>query len=495
MILNAISRIAAVSSLMIGFAISPANAAPRYIAVPLDPGDGQSSTATAINASGDMVGNTYADVYDEEPHAFRYIGGAMQDWGSLYGGFGVTGITDDGRVSGWAPTADFGTAAVLFSDDPAQGVSIYYGAAYGVSPDGQMTGWFQKYAESGHAFRYANGAVQDLGTLGGVSSIGYGINRAGDVTGSSTLTNNSMRAFIYSGGVMRALGTLGGPDSSGYAINAAGQVTGIADTEHGINHAFLYTDGTMRDLGTLGGPESFGLAINVHGDVTGRSYVDEYSWQAFLYTDGSMYNLNSLVVSGLDGYTLYEARGINDRGQIAASGLSDDGRLLAFRLDPVGSDPPNAAIEYHYAALDHYFLTANPAEIALMDSGRFAGWTRTGQTFSVHLDAPTGTNAVCRFFGAAFTSHFYTANADECALVKTYPAWQFEGIAFNIAVPEPNGNCPSATQPVYRLYNNGKGAAPNHRYTTSLTTRSQMMDAGWVPEGAGPLGVAMCAPQ
>jgi probable HAF family extracellular repeat protein len=491
MIVNAISRIAAISSLVIGFAIAPAHAAPRYIAVPLDPGDGQSSSASAINALGDVAGNLLTSIYDEQPRAFRYVGGAMQDLGSMGG---PTGITDDGRVSGWAPTADFGTAAVLYSSNAIE--QIADGAAFGVSPDGQVTGWLTDYAEQiTHAFRYANGVLQDLGAPGGTSSMGFGINQSGDVTGLIWLADGSLRAFIYSAGAMRVLGTFGGPGSSGYAINAAGQATGIAETEPGIGHAFLYTDGTMSDLGTLGGPESSGLAINGRGDVVGRSHVDKNSWEAFLYTDGSMYNLNSLVVSGLDGFRLYEARGINNRGQIAATGSSEDGRLLAFRLDPVGADPANAAVEYHHAAFDHYFLTANPAEIAMMDSGRFSGWARTGQTFNVHLDSPAGTNAVCRFFGAAFTSHFYTANADECALVKTYPAWQFEGIAFNIAVPDQDGDCPSTTQPVYRVYNNGKGAAPNHRYTTSLTTRSQMVDAGWVPEGSGPLGVAMCAPQ
>ena len=32
-----------------------------------------------------------------------------------------------------------------------------------------------------------------------------------------------------------------------------------------------------------------------------------------------------------------------------------------------------------------------------------------------------------------------------------------------------------AAIPVYRLYNNGQGGAPNHRYTTSLATRTQML--------------------
>jgi hypothetical protein len=32
--------------------------------------------------------------------------------------------------------------------------------------------------------------------------------------------------------------------------------------------------------------------------------------------------------------------------------------------------------------------------------------------------------------------------------------------------------------PLYRLYNNGKGDAPNHRYKTNATTRSEMIAQG-----------------
>jgi len=45
--------------------------------------------------------------------------------------------------------------------------------------------------------------------------------------------------------------------------------------------------------------------------------------------------------------------------------------------------------------------------------------------------------------------------------------------------------------PVYRLYNNR--ADTNHRYTTSLAIRSQMIAKGYIPEGYGPNAVAMCA--
>lgn len=47
--------------------------------------------------------------------------------------------------------------------------------------------------------------------------------------------------------------------------------------------------------------------------------------------------------------------------------------------------------------------------------------------------------------------------------------------------------------PIYRVYNNGHGGAPNHRFTTSLTIRARMLAAGWIPEGYGALGVSMCA--
>jgi hypothetical protein len=104
---------------------------------------------------------------------------------------------------------------------------------------------------------------------------------------------------------------------------------------------------------------------------------------------------------------------------------------------------------------------------------------------------------VCRFFSTSFgerSSHFYTPFANECAIVKNSHDWQFEGEVFNIPVPDTNGACPAGTVPVYRLYNDGQGAAPNHRYTTDLAVRADMIAHGWIPEGYGPLAVMMCAP-
>jgi len=170
------------------------------------------------------------------------------------------------------------------------------------------------------------------------------------------------------------------------------------------------------------------------------------------------------------------------------------------RSTPGDSGPTTAAaIEYYHQEFDHYFFTKNADEIAKLDNGTFTGWRRTGLSFNVYATATMGAASVCRFFSTAFapkSSHFYTPFADECAQVKTNPSWQFEGDGnevFYIPVASADGMC-GAGIAVYRLYNNGMGAAPNHRYTTSATARDAMVAAGWVIEGNGPGFAFMCAP-
>jgi len=154
------------------------------------------------------------------------------------------------------------------------------------------------------------------------------------------------------------------------------------------------------------------------------------------------------------------------------------------------------AVEFHHAQFDHYFVTVNADEISKLDVGFFVGWARTGETFKVYPTGTTGAVDVCRFFSTTFakSSHFYTPFASECATVKQSADWQYEGLVFAVGLPDSAGNCPGGTQPLYRLYNDGQGAAPNHRYTTSLATRSTMIAQKWIPEGSGTIGVIACVP-
>ena len=164
---------------------------------------------------------------------------------------------------------------------------------------------------------------------------------------------------------------------------------------------------------------------------------------------------------------------------------------------PLPPPPKVSVIEYYHQNFDHYFITAIADEIGKLDNGTFAGWTRTGKSFKAYVAAGSSTATVCRFFSTSFapkSSHFYGASAPECAAVKANANWNFEGDVLYVTPPAIDGNCPTGTSAVYRLYNNGQGAAPNHRYTTDTATRSLMLTKGWIPEGNGALGVTMCAP-
>jgi hypothetical protein len=155
-------------------------------------------------------------------------------------------------------------------------------------------------------------------------------------------------------------------------------------------------------------------------------------------------------------------------------------------------------VEYYWPARDHYFITAAPAEIAALDGGTFGGWLRTGFTWTAYAATRAGASPVCRFYipPAYGDSHVYSASPAECAdtLVK-FPEFVYEtpNLYYSILPDTTSGACPAASIPVYRLWN--ARADTNHRYTTSTSIRDQMLAKGYVAEGYGPNGVAMCAPQ
>ena len=177
--------------------------------------------------------------------------------------------------------------------------------------------------------------------------------------------------------------------------------------------------------------------------------------------------------------------------------VNAEGAVLAAKAS-VPVDPAIAtAIEYFHADFGHYFMTAIPAEVAVLDGGGQTGWARTGYKFKVHATPQAGAVPVCRFFTVAYppkSSHFYTPDANECATLKANPNWTFEAEVFHATMPAADGSCAAGTVPVYRLYNQGQGGAPNHRYTTDLVVRAAMLAQNYAPEGSG-IGVALCVPQ
>ena len=159
--------------------------------------------------------------------------------------------------------------------------------------------------------------------------------------------------------------------------------------------------------------------------------------------------------------------------------------------------PTVDVIEFYNAAMDHYFMSSLLPDIEALDSGHFPGWIRTGHSFKAYPQPATGTSPVCRFYmPAPLDSHFYSASTAECSAVAAkYPTFIFEAPdVFHISLPDTaTGACPSATVPVFRLFNNRADA--NHRYTTDLQIKAQMIGQGYTAEGYGPNATIMCAPQ
>ena len=165
--------------------------------------------------------------------------------------------------------------------------------------------------------------------------------------------------------------------------------------------------------------------------------------------------------------------------------------------------PPSEAFQYWHRQFNHYFLTANDHEKLAIETGRFLGWERIWpylssppwSRFGMFADPGPDRVPVCRFFTDRFapkSSHFYAVGQAECDTVKQNGDWDYEGVVGHVYPTSSGGTCDRGA-PLYRLYNNGKGGAPNHRYTIDAFAYSQMVVDGWIPEGAG-LGVVACVP-
>ena len=182
--------------------------------------------------------------------------------------------------------------------------------------------------------------------------------------------------------------------------------------------------------------------------------------------------------------------------------LADLAAYIATLASAPPPPPPSGAavaVEYYYADWNFYFITSDAGEIAALDGGAFGGlWKRTGQTFNVWSDSTNGALATYRFFSTGFapkSSHFYTPYVNEYNILRAGTVWEYEGIAFYVQLPDANGNCPAGTVILYRLYNNGMGGAPNHRFTISVATFNAMKAAGYIFEGNGLTGAYACVPQ
>ena len=380
-----------------------------------------------------------------------------------------------------------------------------------VSPDGGRL--YVAASESNAVFVIDTVRRQSLGgitvgnapwglALGGGGRKLYVANSEGDTVSVIDTSNPGVPLTIP---VMdRPFGVVASPDGERiYVANFGSNSVSIVDTG---------TDAVVGTVFVDSGP--FGLALSPDGSTL---YVTTNQNTVSVVDTATMTKTGSLAAGnhpqGIsilpDGNAAYVANQLDDSVSIVTlpSGptetleLADGPVSFGAFIAPAVSTTP--AVEYFHAGFGHYFVTADPAEIAGLDAGAYGGaWARTGLSFEV-WDAPNpATSPVCRFFSAAFapkSTHFYTPFATECTIVKADPHWLYESIAFELQIPigfgTGSGQCPPGTAALYRLYNNFMGGAPNHRYTDSLPVVDAMVAAGWSFEGEASTKVFACIPR
>ncbi|HTB62803.1 MAG TPA: hypothetical protein VK737_04365 [Opitutales bacterium] len=341
---------------------------------------GENSSAVSINDAGQVVGRAEtAELMPDDNwrgyqwgyplqyyfyHAFLYTDGKMQDLGTLGGKVSyATAINASGQIVGRTMTADDHWHFYDYSDGKMTVLNDDIMEVTGFNDSGQIVGYRRGQSSAFLLpFLYSDGQMKNILTeyeaernprceVAGINNIGMitGVIYSDEKDPNDMSFFGAARPFIYHPeGWMEFIGFY--PS----AINSAGDVIGWGTTPGRLSyqHAYLYHDQQMQDLGTLDGYDSYAHAINALGEVvgiygSGAINKEPDKGRAFLYHDGKMQDLNTVVgpailaKAGFKVLTL--ANGINSKGQIVGVGIDLHDHDIAFLLTPSAAAHPAPA--------------------------------------------------------------------------------------------------------------------------------------------------------
>lgn len=230
-----------------------------------------------------------------------------------------------------------GVGAALWDGGAPSQLGTFGGAAWGINDSGVVVGTAPLTPTSTvHAFTWSGGVLTDLGSPG-LPSEARRVNSAGQVVGGRVLVERGLlQATVWNGTAATLLNTPVGFSSMGYDINESGVAVGTIYTVSGADdRATVWDASGGHELTTLGGSRSTAIGINDVGNVVGYSNLPgdlTNGFRATFWDGASVVNLGSL-----GGWSY--AYDISNRGQIIGA-VSDrfDGAHAAMWLN--SASPP-----------------------------------------------------------------------------------------------------------------------------------------------------------
>jgi len=247
------------------------------------------------------------------------------------------GLNDDDVIVGRAEFSDRTIRGVVWRDGRASFIGTLGGHgsfAGDIDNAGVIVGGAENEVGDYHAFRLKDGEMIELPTIG-LENHALVTNEKGAAAGTARMRPFVTRAVLWNKSGVVDMGALSGPDGSSYVrnLNDLEQAVGYSEVDR-VNRAFLWEDGRMTDLGTL--PDhhrAIAYGVNNAGDVVGYSADDGGPLVGVIWSEGRILPLlDRLAIR--DVWTSLLPITINNAGQIAGTGWSDNGRS-AFLATPI----------------------------------------------------------------------------------------------------------------------------------------------------------------
>jgi probable HAF family extracellular repeat protein len=180
--------------------------------------------------------------------------------------------------------------------------------------------------------------IQDVGTLGGNSSVAYDVNNAGRVSGGAAVAGGSLHAFKWDQGPVKDLGTLGGLNATAAGRAGRDELAIVSETAaidplaqdfcgfhtSSVCVAAVWRNGGMSPLPGLGGVNSAALTSNTQGVAIGLAEDGVHDgscmapqkthFQATIWENGQI-----RVLPPLPGDEVGMALRVNDRGEVVGT--------------------------------------------------------------------------------------------------------------------------------------------------------------------------------